>query len=92
MSCPASSWTTRAEDRAAIQPVIDQINMYPAREFDGTMKSIDWNSIPESAARAATEETQWVFPATFFDELPRCSPMRRRCPARRLATRRSSRC
>ena len=34
-----------AEDRRAIQPVLRQIMMYPLAEYDGTMKSIDWNTI-----------------------------------------------
>ena|SRR5262245_41035233 len=32
-----------AEDRQAIQPVLQQILLYPLAEYDGTMKSIDWN-------------------------------------------------
>ncbi|RUU28507.1 DUF1254 domain-containing protein [Mesorhizobium sp. M6A.T.Ce.TU.016.01.1.1] len=59
-----------AEDRAAIQPVINQINMYPLGEFDGSMKTVDWKNIPQVAGEGGDKETPWVPPATFFDTLP----------------------
>lgn len=60
-----------AEDRRAIQPVLQQIMMYPLSEYDGKMKSIDWSSIPKSPApRGGEEETQWVVPEKFVDDLP----------------------
>ena len=59
-----------AEDRAAIQPVLNQINMYPLSEFDGTMKTVDWKAIPEVGGEGGDKETPWVPPATFFDTLP----------------------
>ncbi len=59
-----------AEDRAAIQPVINQINMYPLSEFDGTMKTVDWKAIPEVGGEGGDKETPWVPAATFFDTLP----------------------
>ena len=34
------------EDRAAIQPVINQIVAYPLKDFDGKMKSKDWSKAP----------------------------------------------
>lgn len=34
------------EDRAAIQTLIDQVVFYPLTEFDGKMKTIDWNAAP----------------------------------------------
>lgn len=58
------------EDRAAIQPVINQINIYPLSEFDGTMKTVDWKGIPHVDAEGGDKETPWVPPATFFDALP----------------------
>jgi len=36
---------TRA-DRESIQPLIDQINAYPVREFDGSWKTVDWSNAP----------------------------------------------
>ena len=59
-----------AEDRAAIQPFISQISMYPLSEFDGKMKSVDWKNIPSLPAPAASGgEMKWVQPATYFDQL-----------------------
>jgi hypothetical protein len=60
-----------AEDRRAIQPILQQIMMYPLSEYDGKMKRIDWSSIPKSPApRGGEEETQWVVPEKFVDDLP----------------------
>ena len=50
------------EDRAAIQPVINQIVVYPLPEFDGEMKTIDWSERPRSSRRsraAAARPTGW---------------------------------
>src|SRR5271155_100251 len=59
------------EDKAAIQPLLDQIVVYPITEFDGKMKTMDWKSTPNFPAPAATAgETKWVDPEKFFDELP----------------------
>jgi hypothetical protein len=60
------------EDRAAIQPVIDQIVAYPLAQFDGKMKTIDWSkapSIPAPDQGKSGAETAWVIPAKFFDQL-----------------------
>lgn len=60
-----------AEDKKAIQTVLPQIVMYPLAEFDGTMKSTDWKNLPKAPAQeAGEEETQWVPPEKFVDELP----------------------
>jgi hypothetical protein len=59
------------EDRQAIQPVLRQIMMYPVSEYDGTMKSIDWSTIPHLPNQATgDEEVKWVLPGRFVDELP----------------------
>jgi hypothetical protein len=39
------------EDRAAIQPVVNQVVAYPLSEFDGTMKTIDWSAAPTIRGR-----------------------------------------
>jgi hypothetical protein len=60
-------------DKAAIQPLIQQINMYPLSEFDGKMKIKDWTKMrkyPSQDSGNGQEETKWVQPAIFFDELP----------------------
>jgi hypothetical protein len=62
-----------AEDRAAIQSVVNQIMVYPLNEFTGEMRSTDWTQAPSFPAGDATSgesETQWVVAQQFFDELP----------------------
>ena len=62
-----------AEDRAAIQPVINQVMMYPLSQYTGLMRTTDWTAAPSFPAGGATsgeQETQWVDPAQFFAELP----------------------
>lgn len=60
-----------AEDREAIQPLINQVTVYPFEKFTGQMQTVSWRdapSIPGPAAGAG--ETKWVKPETFFDQLP----------------------
>jgi hypothetical protein len=58
------------EDKAAIQPILSQIMVYPLTEFDGKMKTKDWKSTPVFPAPPSTGgETKWVVPEKFFDEL-----------------------
>jgi hypothetical protein len=61
------------EDRAAIQPALSQVMMYPLSQFDGKMKTKDWSklpSFPAPKAKPRTSANPWVNPATFFNELP----------------------
>ncbi|RUM23340.1 DUF1254 domain-containing protein [Rhizobium vallis] len=59
------------EDKRAIQRVLTGIVMYPLGEYDGQMKSIDWSKLPKvPGGPLGEEETRWVFPEKFFDELP----------------------
>jgi hypothetical protein len=59
-----------AEDKRAIQGVLQQVLMYPLSEYDGQMKSIDWSTLPHRHGdMGGPRETQWVFPQKFFDEL-----------------------
>jgi hypothetical protein len=59
-----------ADDRQAIQSVLQFILMYPLAEYDGQMKRIDWNAVPQLPNPASgDEETKWVVPETLFDEL-----------------------
>jgi len=61
------------EDRAAIQPLIDQVVFYPLEAFDGKMKTIVWSkapAIPGPKADPGAGETKWVVPEKFFDEFP----------------------
>src|SRR5277367_471859 len=58
------------EDKAAIQPLLSQVVLYPLSEFDGKMKTVDWKSTPSFPAPPSTGgETKWVIPEKFFDEL-----------------------
>jgi hypothetical protein len=64
-----------AEDTEAIQPLINQVVMYPLSEFDGTMKTRDYRKsphfpVPAPAPNAPKGENKWVKPETYFDELP----------------------
>jgi hypothetical protein len=58
------------EDRAAVQPVVNQIDAYPLEEFDGEMKIKDWNDMPSFPAPEVEGENKWVMPEPFFDQLP----------------------
>lgn len=58
------------EDKRAIQSVLQQVLIYPLEEFDGSMKSRDWNKLPQAASTSSgDEEIKWVVPEKFFDEL-----------------------
>jgi hypothetical protein len=65
------------EDTAAVRPLINQIMMYPLSQWDGKMKTQDWSAVtripapaPSSSGGESQEETKWVDPAKFVDELP----------------------
>jgi hypothetical protein len=59
------------EDKRAIQGVLTGIAMYPLAEYDGRMKSMEWSKLPKTpGSPPGEEETRWVFPEKFFDELP----------------------
>ena len=60
-------------DRAAIQPVINQVMVYPLSEYTGQMRSTDWSAapaFPSGGESPGEQETRWVDPALFFDQLP----------------------
>lgn len=60
------------EDKAAVQPLLSQIVVYPLSEFDGKMKTKDWKKSPSFPAPSnrGKGETKWVLPEKFFDQLP----------------------
>lgn len=60
------------EDRKAIQPVLNQIVIYPLSKYTGKPQTKDWSKVPNFPAPTGqgSGETQWVNPDTFFDELP----------------------
>ena len=59
------------EDTQAVQPLISQITMYPLSKFNGQMQTVDWTKAPNFPTPPGTgqEETKWVVPEKFFDEL-----------------------
>jgi hypothetical protein len=57
------------EDKKAIQPVINQIVVYPLKDFTGEMKTIEWANVSDIPGPESTgEETKWVVPDKFFDQ------------------------
>ncbi len=60
------------EDRKAIQPIVNQVMVYPLSEFTGEMKTKDWAELPEfPAPNSGGGETKWVVPENYFNQLPK---------------------
>jgi hypothetical protein len=70
--CPRVFMDDTAEDRQAIQQVLNQVMAYPLSQFDGKMKTKDWKKVPTFPAPSGqgAGEIQWVKPEVFFDQLP----------------------
>jgi hypothetical protein len=68
---PRAFMDDTAEDRKAIQPLINQIVFYPLKDFDGKMKTKDWSKAPAIPGPKSEggAETKWVVPEKFFDQL-----------------------
>ena len=61
------------EDRAAVKPLVDQIDMYALSKFDGKMNSDDWSKAPDFPApppQPDGSEAPKVDPSKFWDQLP----------------------
>jgi len=59
------------EDKRAVQAPVTGVMMYPLAEFDRKMKTTDWTKLPVlPAAPEGEEETKWVVPDKFADQLP----------------------
>jgi hypothetical protein len=58
------------EDLAAARTLIDQINVYPLSQYDGTMRPGSW-ATPRAYPQppGGSGETQWVFPERFAAQL-----------------------
>ncbi len=69
---PRAFQTDDPADKKAIQPVLQQVLVYPLSEFDGKMKTKDWSTMPKYPAdkSSGSEETKWVVPDNYFDVLP----------------------
>jgi len=61
-----------ALDLKAVQPLINQLGLYPVAQFDGRMKTTDWRQVPvvPAAAGGADAQSRWVAPETFLADLP----------------------
>jgi len=60
-----------AEDKKAVQSVIDGVDLYPLAEFDGKVKRRDWSKQPNFPSQSqGAAETNWVPPEKIFDVLP----------------------
>jgi hypothetical protein len=60
-----------AEDRQAIQSTTRGVGIYPLSKFTGQVQTTDWSKLPSFPNQSkGDEETKWVQPETFFDELP----------------------
>ncbi|MGC3967792.1 MAG: DUF1254 domain-containing protein [Pirellulales bacterium] len=60
-----------SEDRAAVQPTLNQILAYPLSRFTGEARTTDWQRVrwlPQLAAHGG-RQSRWVRPETFFDGL-----------------------
>ncbi|MDH7785643.1 hypothetical protein QBD01_001661 [Ochrobactrum sp. 19YEA23] len=71
LAAPRIAMDDTPEDKRAIQDVLTGIVMYPLANYDGRMKRMEWSKLPKvPGAPHGDEETRWVFPEKFFDELP----------------------
>jgi hypothetical protein len=68
--CPRIFKDDTPEDTRAVQPLANQVLMYPLSKFTGQMQTKDWAKAPVfPSAGGGNEETKWVDPNAFFDEL-----------------------
>jgi hypothetical protein len=59
-----------AADRQAIQSLLTGIMMYPLSKFTGQSQTKDWTKVPSFPnTSTGDEETKWVQPESYFDEL-----------------------
>ena len=60
-----------SEDTQAVQPLLSQIIMYPLSKLTGQTQTKDWTKVPSfpTPPGAGKEETKWVVPEKFFDQL-----------------------
>ncbi|SHG29684.1 DUF1254 domain-containing protein [Flavobacterium defluvii] len=58
-------------DKKAIQPLINQIGLYPLSDYNGKVKTTDWKKTKSTppAAKGEKGETKWVKPEIFVDQL-----------------------
>jgi hypothetical protein len=82
-----------AEDRKAIQPLINQVEAYPLKDFDGKMKTIDWSKAPAiPGRRPAAAKRRGSCRRSSSINSARCSMPFRRCRARKAFMATFARC
>lgn len=63
----------KPEDREGLQPIVNQLMMYPVNEYDGTMKTKDWTTISSFPGSLSLDGdgrvAEFVIPERFFDIL-----------------------
>ena len=61
------------EDTRAVLPLVNQIAMYPLSKWEGKLKTMDWAKTPtfKNPNSDTQEETEWVDPTKFVDQLPK---------------------
>ena len=63
---------SNAKDTEAVQPLLNQVRMYPLSEFDGTMKTTNWSKSPHFPLPKESNtkgEIGWVKPDSYFEQL-----------------------
>jgi hypothetical protein len=59
------------EDTKAVQPLINQVMVYPLSQADGKMKTKDWSQNRKYPSQSSgSEETKWVVPEKFVEDFP----------------------
>jgi hypothetical protein len=67
---PRAFMDDTAADRQAIQSALTGIVIYPLSKFTAKTQTKDWSKIPVfPSPSSGEEETKWVMPESFFDEL-----------------------
>jgi hypothetical protein len=69
MVIPRVFMNDTAEDRAAIQPTINQIDAYPLSQFDGKVKLTEWTKAAHFPGATGSSEVKWVKPELFASQL-----------------------
>jgi hypothetical protein len=70
---PRAFMNNTPEDKAAIQPIINQVMAYPLKDYDGNFKTKEWNKIPsfpDPNKSQGGKEVAFVIPEKFFAEFP----------------------
>jgi hypothetical protein len=70
---PRTFMTNDAADKEAVRAAISKLNIYPLKDFDGTVKVKDWTKIPsfpDPNKSTTGKEVSFVMPEKFFAEFP----------------------